>query len=933
MSSTRVVELPILRHERHPPPPRVAGRAAVLVPGAAAARRRLQLGAQCRRVGALRLLAADHGQRLDQKLRAERAAGSPRPKTFRLRPVVRGSNWRAAARTHRRRERATLRSATRQDSVSIGGGALRIGEQGLRAHRSETPGWNRTGGRTAGRHSAASPRWLASAGREAEAVAAVENLERAHVSRVNYDRVSEEGLPETEETSVSVETEALVESGKSSSSSSVRDKPLGAATARLWTLWAVMELSGYALGKYVPILISLWGFNMFSRWTTAVLLGLVQVSGSVLASMKLEEVGLKKLLVCCAAPAALVAVVLSYAPWNGPVVVVGTCAVSALLAAAWSCVLVSAPSNFSTEVRGRGVGYAFGFSRLATVIGSWLYPRMFNLWRMSAPAIAWAFAVLLVLAVLWFTLPFEPARSSMQSKYIVELTDVNTRDKVNQDEDEEDLPPVVTHNSDSERPHVPLEIMSAVHRRIDSLNARLSWFYVRLLLVTGISWAVHSAELVLFLFTRRLVARNVGMGTRALEALGVSIFVGAALGGPLFGRIADSRGRRSALLLSMSLSLLGLAMSALATRHYHVIVARVVAGVGLGGELPAATVLVQELSPRPMQGKMVALLESFTGVGSVVGVALAFGLAPQVGWRITYLAICGLVLYVWVLRFGLPESPRWLAGVGRVDEALLVVGKLEEAHGNWTPIQNLTVQGDSTVAPKVAPRINLSIDKFVLWTLWSVMALSAYALGVYVPALISLWGFNVFSRWSTMALLGVAQTAGCVLAAFVLDEFDRKLVLACFSTIAAVVAVLTSLAPWNGPFVVGGMSVVSGAIAASWSCVLVYAPENFVTEYRGRGVGYAFGFSRLGATIGCLLGPYMFNVWKMSIPAIAWAFAVLLVVVMLGLAFLSGRNTLARKDEDGLEPQKAYRLFDSSPGEEGMPLVSSNSSETATYNF
>ncbi|KAG6582902.1 uncharacterized protein IUM83_17352 [Phytophthora cinnamomi] len=291
-----------------------------------------------------------------------------------------------------------------------------------------------------------SPRWLASAGREAEAVAAVENLERAQVSRVNYDRVSEEGLPETEETSVSVETEALVESGKSSSSSSVRDKPLGAATARLWTLWAVMELSGYALGKYVPILISLWGFNMFSRWTTAVLLGLVQVSGSVLASMKLEEVGLKKLLVCCAAPAALVAVVLSYAPWNGPVVVVGTCAVSALLAAAWSCVLVSAPSNFSTEVRGRGVGYAFGFSRLATVIGSWLYPRMFNLWRMSAPAIAWAFAVLLVLAVLWFTLPFEPARSSMQSKYIVELTDVNTRDKVNQDEDEEDLPPVVTHS-------------------------------------------------------------------------------------------------------------------------------------------------------------------------------------------------------------------------------------------------------------------------------------------------------------------------------------------------------------------------------------------------------------------------------------------------------------------------------------------------------
>jgi putative MFS transporter len=346
-----------------------------------------------------------------------------------------------------------------------------------------------------------------------------------------------------------------------------------------------------------------------------------------------------------------------------------------------------------------------------------------------------------------------------------------------------------------------------IQRRVDALNPRLSGFYVRLLLLSGLSWAVRSAELVLFTFTRRLVAKSVGMGTHALEALGVGVFLGSALGGPLFGLLADARGRRAALLLAMTLSLAGLALSAVAKKDYHVIAARVVAGVGLGGELPAATVLVQELSPRPMRGRMVALLEAFTGLGGVVGVALAFGLAPQLGWRVTYLAICGCVVYVGVLRFGIPESPRWLASVGRVDEALLAVEKLEREHGRYenATVQDKPMTGEATTVTSLDP---FPVSTLVLSVLWAVMAVSAYALGVYVPSLISLWGFNMFSRWSTMALLGVAQAFGCVLASLVLGDCDRKQALVCFVAAAAVAAVVYSHAPWNGPLVIGGSFVV-----------------------------------------------------------------------------------------------------------------------------
>ncbi|RLN14873.1 hypothetical protein BBI17_009838, partial [Phytophthora kernoviae] len=207
---------------------------------------------------------------------------------------------------------------------------------------------------------------------------------------------------------------------------------------------------------------------------------------------------------------------------------------------------------------------------------------------------------------------------------------------------------------------------------------------------------IHSEE------TLRLVAHNVGMGTHALETLGVGAFLGSAMGGPLFGYFADIRGRRSALLFAMTLSLAGLALSAAATKDYHIIVARVIAGVGLGGELPAATVLVQELAPRGMRGRMVALLEAFTGIGGVLGVMLAFGLAPRLGWRTTYLAICSCVLYTGVLRFGIPESPRWLASIGRVEEALAVVGKLESEHGKRSLYDNVKTQEPVTPVTQVA---------------------------------------------------------------------------------------------------------------------------------------------------------------------------------------------------------------------------------------
>ncbi|EGZ09568.1 hypothetical protein PHYSODRAFT_305054 [Phytophthora sojae] len=485
--------------------------------------------------------------------------------------------------------------------------------------------------------------------------------------------------------------------------------------------------------------------------------------------------------------------------------------------------------------------------------------------------------------------------------------------------------------------------MNSVRRRLDSLEARSSWFFVRLLLLTSFSWALNAAEFVLYTCTRRSMVvsiskssfKSIRLAIHVLRPFGGGLFLGAVLGAPLFGRIADVKGRRWALLLAKSVSLFGLTLSILARKDYELMSARFLVGIGFGGELPVATVLVHELAPRGMQRRMVALLYAFAGVGGIVGLALNFVVEPMFGWRGAYLVLCIGMLYVGALCFLFPKSPRWLASAGRETDAMAAVENLERVHASRLDYDRVTgeesVQTEELEASVEAESLTETAKPPVrdsaarVWILWAVLELSGYGLSVYVPLLVSLWGFNMFSRWTTRVLLGLSQVAGSVLASMMMEEVGPKKLLARCAASASLVAVILSHAPWDGPIVVIGVCMVSALLAAGWSCALVYAPSNFSTEVRGRGVGYAFGFSRLSAVIGAWLYPRMFNLWRVSVSAIAWIFAVLLVVVVLWIARPLERNSLQLQSNNDSDEKAEFKARDKvvqdEEDDDDLPLV------------
>src|SRR5262249_16165151 len=123
-------------------------------------------------------------------------------------------------------------------------------------------------------------------------------------------------------------------------------------------------------------------------------------------------------------------------------------------------------------------------------------------------------------------------------------------------------------------------------------------------------------------------------------------------------------------------------LGALAPSFWPLVICRFIAGLGLGAEQPLAFAYAGEYAPKAIRGRILAIVH-FIGGAEVwpVGTPLVRLLgsqfaSPEHVWRGVWLLIGVGALVVWVFRFTLPESPRYLATHGRGDDAIAVLKRL-----------------------------------------------------------------------------------------------------------------------------------------------------------------------------------------------------------------------------------------------------------------
>lgn len=261
----------------------------------------------------------------------------------------------------------------------------------------------------------------------------------------------------------------------------------------------------------------------------------------------------------------------------------------------------------------------------------------------------------------------------------------------------------------------------------------------------------------------------------SLSGLAAGTLVSAGYGGQfvgaiLFGSFAERFGRLPVLRWLVAIMSVLAGLCAVANSYDQLIAIRFIQGLAIGGALPIAISYVNEIAPTATRGRFFGnfqfLMVSGFGAASV---ASAF-IVPQFGWRPMF-AIGLVPLAILPFTLMLPESPRWLATRGRIEDAVKALARLGAGAGQ------IQVAADASTAPAARVPFALLIAPgqrkmfFVMMALWFTTYLVSFGLTTWLPSLY-VSAFNI-SLQDAMSLGVVSATIIFLLPLVLRQTIDR----------------------------------------------------------------------------------------------------------------------------------------------------------------
>ena len=424
----------------------------------------------------------------------------------------------------------------------------------------------------------------------------------------------------------------------------------------------------------------------------------------------------------------------------------------------------------------------------------------------------------------------------------------------------------------------------------------LNRFHWRLLVLSGLGWMFDAMDVLMLSFLLTPIRGEFKLDATGVGLVASATFVGMFIGAAAAGRLADRYGRRAVFTATLVIFSIGSLLSALAPTFETLLVARVIAGLGLGGELPVAATLVSELSPRAQRGRMIVLLESFWAYGTILAGIVAITVVANYGWRWGFAVGALPALYVAFLRRALPESPRFLAEKGRAPEADAVVRRVERAGGGalltLAPAIPPTRAGRTRIAELWSGRY--ARRTAMLWILWFGVVLTYYGIFLWIPSILATRGLSEVRSNEFFFLSTLAQVPGYFSAAWLVERIGRKPTLVTYLLGTAASAFMFGNAG-TGTDAFIWAALLSFFNLGAWGVVYTITPELYPTSVRATGSGVAAAVGRVGG----IIGPYLTPVLVTAI-AVNGTFAVfmgLLVVSAAAVAVL-GEETRGRSLEE-----------------------------------
>ena len=381
--------------------------------------------------------------------------------------------------------------------------------------------------------------------------------------------------------------------------------------------------------------------------------------------------------------------------------------------------------------------------------------------------------------------------------------------------------------------------------------------------VIASAWLVDQIDVALLTFLLGSLIVEFGLSPEQAGLLAAMTFAGQLVGNLIAGTSSDMFGRRMVFQVTMVVWGIASLLAAISWNVSALMFFRFLIGVGVGGEAPVAQAMVSEFVPASVRGKYIAIMEGFWAVGYVMSGAIAYFLLPYLSWRWVFAAVGLLSAVVFLVRRSIPESPRWLAEKGRLQEADAIVTHME------SEVQRLT--GKPLIAAEFLPSNPQSQNPWatlfsaayrgrtaMACGLWFFALLGFFGLNSWIAVLLKEHGYSIVKSVGFVTLITTGGIPGFALAAYCLERIGRKPTTVAFLIMCAVTAYLYGTAPDTPVMTLFRMTVSQLFIAGwvmqffmfgMWSCLYAYTPELYPTRARSTGAGFASAAGRIGAII------------------------------------------------------------------------------------
>ena len=332
---------------------------------------------------------------------------------------------------------------------------------------------------------------------------------------------------------------------------------------------------------------------------------------------------------------------------------------------------------------------------------------------------------------------------------------------------------------------------------------------------------------------------------------------GAMFGAVFYGWLADKIGRRKVFLITVVNFSIATGILTFTPDNAWLFLAvfRFLIGFGVGGLYCVDLPLVQEFVPASKRGMVGGLVTSAVPVGVLLGAALGAYATPYVGWRGLFAIGMAPALLTLVIRAWVPESPRWLMQMGRMEDARKSLAWALEVDPTKLPLS--APEGQKQPMSRLSDIFRYPRSLAVSWITNLGAQTGYYGFQLWAPTLlVQLLGIVPARAAFLMIFVNLAGLFGRVGLSYLSDAIGRKASGAIASFGAAILMVTSAIYH----------DVYIGAISLFWLLLIVnnafadggfaiigpYSAEVWPVALRTTGMGSAYGFGGLGKVIGPL---------------------------------------------------------------------------------